>query len=193
MKSTLTLLLLCLCTGFARAQALDSLKFPLDADTHRITYAEVVPVEGASQAELYARAKLWFASTFKSAKDVVQAEDKEAGVLQGKGWQDIYIKSMGIPSASKLWYTVKLAVKDGRYRYEVTEFEIQSYPSKYVYNPTPTSAESILLKEKVSGMVKGIIRQERQQVDGAAHQLVTAIRSGMAKPAAGTSGGKSDW
>jgi hypothetical protein len=173
--------------------AADSIKFPIDPTSQRITYSEVVQQPGVSQAELYARAKLWFANTFKSAKDVVQAEDKDAGVMQGTGWQDIYIKSMGIPSASKLWYTVKLAAKEGRYRYEITEFRLQSYPSKYIYNPTPTPIENGILNPKPSGMVKGIIRQEKQQLDAAAHQLITSIEGGMSKPAAGTSAGKSDW
>ena len=96
MKQLLTLLL-CLCASFAHAQALDSLKFPIDPDSHLITFSEVVQAPGVSQAELYARAKLWFAGTFKSAKDVEQADEKEAGVVQGTGWQDIYTKVMGLP------------------------------------------------------------------------------------------------
>lgn len=189
---TLFTLLLCLCATLAHAQVLDSLKFPIDPDTHLITYTEVVSAQGIPQTELYARAKLWFAGTFKSAKDVVQADEKEAGVVQGAGWQTIYIKSMGIPSPLKLWYTVKLAVKDGRYKYDISSFRTEAEVSKYNLNPTANPVEGTLLMEKTPGVFRGIYRQERRQLNDAAVALVSSIKAGMSKPAAGTTGGK-DW
>jgi len=141
---------------------------------------------------LYARAKLWFAGNFKSAKDVVQADEKEAGVVQGTGWQTIIIKSMGIPGPMKLWYTVKLAVKDGRYKYDISSFRTEGEVSKYNLNPVANPVEPTLLMVKSPAMFRGIYRQERQQLNDAALALTSSIKAGMSKPAAGTTGGK-DW
>jgi hypothetical protein len=191
MKSILSLLL-CLWASWASAQVqpADTLKLPIDPETKRITYSAVVQEPGASQGELYARAKLWFAGAFKSAKDVVQADEKEAGVVQGTGWQDVYIKVILSPTASKLWYTVKLAVKDGRYKYDISEFRLQEYSSTYNLNPQPYAAEGILIEVK---QFRKIRLQQRVQIDLAATQLVASIKASMSRPAAGTSAGKSDW
>jgi hypothetical protein len=192
MKKLLTLLF-CLSASWASAQAVgDTIKLPVSADTHLVTYSEVVQAPGVSQSELYSRAKLWFASTFKSAKDVVQADEKEAGVVQGTGWSTTYVKSLGIPSPQKLWYTVKIAVKDGRYKYDISSFQIENEAGQYNRNPTPYPVERALLAEKSKGMVGKILGQQRQNVKDAALTLASTIKEGMNKPAAGTAGGK-EW
>nr|GFD13861.1 hypothetical protein [Tanacetum cinerariifolium] len=99
---------------------------PIDPTSGRVLYTEVVPAAGASQAELYARAKLWFADTFKATKAVVQADDKEAGIIQGTAFQDIVVAGGGMPTALKLWYTVKIALKDGRYKYDINDLRVQN-------------------------------------------------------------------
>jgi hypothetical protein len=51
----------------------------------KINFSAVVPVEGATKDELYARTKLWFANAFTSANDVIQLDDPERGIVLGKG------------------------------------------------------------------------------------------------------------
>ena len=50
---------------------------PKDASTGKISYSEVIQLPGTTKNELYARGKLWFAKTFNSAQNVIQADDKE--------------------------------------------------------------------------------------------------------------------
>jgi hypothetical protein len=159
---------------------------PFDPTTGKLVYTEVVQVPGASQAELYARAKLWFASTFKSAKDVVQAEDKEAGIIQGTGFQEIIVMAMGLPIHERLWYTIKIAIKEGRYKYDITDFRVQNYPSRYNLNPSePVAAEGYLKTDK-KGAMQGLVRSTRREVAFAGTNMTTSITSGMSKPAAGS-------
>jgi hypothetical protein len=166
---------------------------PFDPATGRILYTEVVQVPGASQAELYARAKLWFADTFKSTKDVVQAADKEAGVIQGTGFQGITVVVMGTHTPLRLWYTVKIALKEGRYKYDITEFRVQSYPSQYNLQPfEPAPAEPYIDLDKKKGTALSVARSARREVTSAGTLLASSIAAGMSKPAAGTTAGK-DW
>lgn len=83
-----------------------------------VTYTAVIHVESADKNTLYTRAKKWFVDTYKSAKDVIQLDDKENGEITGKGnfkisyyTRDPYIS-----------HTVSIFVKDGRYKYIITGF-----------------------------------------------------------------------
>jgi hypothetical protein len=159
---------------------------PFDPASGKIDYSEVVQVAGANQAELYARAKLWFADTFKSAKAVVQADDKDTGIIQGTAFQDISVVAMGIPSAVKLWYTIKIALKDGRYKYDITDLRVQNYPSQYNLSPgEPTPAEAYINTDQKKGIPLSIASSARREVAIAGTALSASITAGMNKPAAG--------
>jgi hypothetical protein len=122
------LLLTCLLWATV-ASAQSALKtLPTDSASGKIAYQAVVMVPGASKAELYSRAREWVATEFRSAKDVVQMDDKEAGKLVARGFVPKRIGSVSArPSAgNQFWRTIKIYVKDGRYRYEITDFAIES-------------------------------------------------------------------
>lgn len=100
----------------------------------KVTYVDVVQVDSISKDELYKRTKRWFIDTYKSAKDVIQLDDKENGEVIGKGffetyWQITFYSGQNI----NVWQTIKVQVKDGRYRYEITDFNVKYYvsPSQY--------------------------------------------------------------
>jgi len=85
----------------------------------KVKYSEVIQVEGSKAGLLYGKAKLWFASAFRSAQDVIQLDDRENGNILGKGLIMKEEKS-GLTQIRKTWYfTVKVQVKDGRYRAEI--------------------------------------------------------------------------
>ena len=197
MKSLLTLLLLCLTAGLAHAQAADSIQLPVDPGTHRITYAGVVQVPGVSQAELYTRAKLWFAETFKSGKDVIQADEKEAGIVQGKGWSpaEAHLLGKNLPvSELRLWHTVKLACREGRYRYEITDFK----------SGVAGAGEQSTMEDLLATWVKAATKNGKptkhalandelhQAVSNCGNGLAASIKEGMARKPGSTSNGK-DW
>jgi len=175
------------------AGALTVKAIPFDPATSRILYTEVVQALGASQTELYTRAKLWFASTFKSAKAVVQADEKDAGVIQGTAFQDVYVSTGAFTYTEKLWYTVKMVLRDGRYKYEISDFRMQGYPSQYNLNPgEPTPAEGYISIDQKKGMTLNLARSAGRAIAQAGNALSTSITDGMSKPAAGTAAGK-DW
>jgi hypothetical protein len=97
-------------------------------------YSEVVQIEGKTAQQLYTTAREWFAKTFVSANDVIQMEDPVSGKIIGKGSNHItesYVVGKGITVMhTKIdWYpnfTLKIEVKDGRYKYELTDIKIKS-------------------------------------------------------------------
>lgn len=89
-----------------------------------LTYTEVVQVDSVSQNELYNRAKVWFATAYNSSNDVLQIDNKEGGEFIGKAVLD-YIPNVHSGSAQtkgNIKYTIKIFVKEGRYKYIITDF-----------------------------------------------------------------------
>ena len=90
----------------------------------KINYTEIVKIDSSiNKATLFLNAKMFFVNEFKSAKDVIQLEDRESGTIIGKGYFT-YNWDMGKNSyvEMKIWHTIKLTIKDGKYRYEITDF-----------------------------------------------------------------------
>lgn len=91
---------------------------PIDPQTKLITYQTVVPVPGVSASELYSRAKLWVANAYRSAKNVIDLDDKEGGRLVVKG---NFTVSAGLMGGSQTYrHQLTIEVKDGRFRYTLT-------------------------------------------------------------------------
>ncbi|WP_352422269.1 DUF4468 domain-containing protein [Proteiniphilum sp.] len=79
----------------------------------KVFYTEVVNVENSKSIELYNNAKMWIASTFKSAKSVIQS-DVEGTSIVVKGRLN-YVTDGDSP------FILTIQFKDGRYKYELTD------------------------------------------------------------------------
>lgn len=91
--------------------------------TSPITVEEVVQVEGASPTALYTAARTWFATEYTSANDVIQMDDPEAGVVVGRGQFTFSTgKLMTVCYTGPVTYTIKVEVREARYKVEVTDF-----------------------------------------------------------------------
>ncbi|RZK33076.1 MAG: DUF4468 domain-containing protein, partial [Hymenobacter sp.] len=75
---------------------LDGTELPFDPATHQITYQGVVEVAGATKEQLYTRAYEWLAKAYRSANDVIQMQDKEAGRLVGKVRREAAGAALGV-------------------------------------------------------------------------------------------------
>jgi hypothetical protein len=109
------------------AQAPTETTLPVDTETKRVTHTGVVAVQGASQTELYTRAKLWLALTYDEAKDVIKVDEKDAGLLVIRAYTDIPVgltPSSDPPISRELGYTMILNFKDGRYKYTITNYQL---------------------------------------------------------------------
>ena len=123
MKKTLLLLLF-----FYSLQAAGQVSpLPLDSITHKVTYQGVVRVIGASQADLYSRAREWFATSFGPDKAVLEMDDRQTGKLVGNASSTFFMAG-GSGSAVPMLVQrrIRVEVKDGRYHYTITDFTLSS-------------------------------------------------------------------
>ena len=120
-------LLLCLFTSLGYSQP-----FPIDSVTHRITYQEVVSLDSSfSKEKLFARAHEWFAKTFKDSRSVIQMDDPSSGKLVGKASLQVFVTALWMKyEAGWVKFTVSIATKDSRYRYQITDFSHDGAGSK---------------------------------------------------------------
>lgn len=167
MNKRLSVFMLCffllpLCTN-AYSQ---DITVPLKDD--KIFYEQVDSVTGLSKDQLYTRAKLWMANAFASAKDVIQMDDKEAGLLVGKGHFNIH--STGLGSAT--WpcnFTISLTAKDGKYRVQLYNFTYgqANHSMESVYEAYKKGkmkkATGAMLKE-MDAQALGIVKSINQQL-----------------------------
>lgn len=111
MKNIISIFLLLIASNSSFGQS----DIPFPTVDGRINFSEVVTVEDANKGELYARAKLWFANSFDSSNHVIQLDDKDNGIVLGKG--KISEKNSG---GKKTWeFTVKIQLKEGRYKADI--------------------------------------------------------------------------
>jgi hypothetical protein len=92
--------------------------FPLSA-------SEVVPVNGASKDQLYSTALTWIGTAFKSAKATIDLADSTGGQIIAKPEME-FVPASRLGSACTrgvISYVVSIAVKEGRYKYEIGSFD----------------------------------------------------------------------
>jgi len=98
------------------------LKMPVDPDTKLITYKEVVTTAG-TPAELYIRAIAWINKQYKNPADATKVRDPASGLIEIIHRFEITQKVQGVTlMAGVVDYSMKLELKDGRYRYTITNF-----------------------------------------------------------------------
>jgi hypothetical protein len=90
-----------------------------------LTYSEVIEVPEVDKSQLFVRGREWFNENFKSSKDVLQIADKETGELSGKGVMEVifvfrYMGERKFPTDVN--FQMSVWVKDGKYKYEITNF-----------------------------------------------------------------------
>lgn len=108
----LTFLFFCIVALFLKVNAQESIKF-----------SKVIQAEGMDKTALFVALNDWFATNYNSAQDVLQMSDKEAGVIIGKGNFDYtYGDAMHSSFDGIIKYTIKVYVKDNRYKVDLMSF-----------------------------------------------------------------------
>jgi len=94
--------------------------FPTDSG--EIKYQEVVNVDSTLTAtQLYLRGKSWIAEEFNSAQDVIQMDEDNKLIVKA------YLKKghNSMVQNPQTWFTLKLEVKEGKYRYTLTDIRYE--------------------------------------------------------------------
>lgn len=111
-------------------EAAQNLSSELKLDKNNaLTYVQVVEAEGRSKEQLYITLNYWYTNTFNDGKAVIELNDKESGVIIGKG----YVEGIATHTGGMNQYKVNLRpiiktdIKDGKIRitYTVPFYDVE--------------------------------------------------------------------
>ncbi|GDX53515.1 hypothetical protein LBMAG27_25620 [Bacteroidota bacterium] len=154
---------------------------PIDSVTGMVIYKSIQKIDSASKDELYSRAKVWIATTFNSANDVIQLDDKTNGQIIIKGKYSF--KNYNIESFIPL--NISIGIKDGKYKIEITEIIYNYFNQLNGINKWETvSIENIYPisnYENGKGWKKIMIEATNKIADECS-EIISSFNSAMAKP-----------
>lgn len=87
-----------------------------------LKFEKVIKTDSIGKNLLYSTINDWFATTYNSANDVIQMSDKDAGIIIGNGSMTYNRKGMYTCYGGYIKYTIKIYVKDNRYKVVLTNF-----------------------------------------------------------------------
>jgi len=158
-------------TPFVNAQ--DSL--PID-ENDQVAFSEVVEVKALSKGELYANAKAWISTYFKSSR-VIKGEDDLDGTINCKSMFQVFSDVSKGKKAGFVNYKMDLFIKDNRYKYEIYALKHVDHTDQVgsggkQENATPYCGFK-KLKEEIWISIK------EQALDNI-KEIITALKEGMA-------------
>ena len=164
--------------GASFAQA-DGSSLPISPDTKLITYQDVVKADGLSK-QLFNRAVNWINVNYKNPADVTKVRNPESGLIEILHRFDLSrIDDKGNKvAAGVVIYTLRLELKDGRYRYTITDMSLKSasrFPverwldkTDKAYNPNYALFLTQLdkqVKEVIASLKKGMLSDVQPKKD----------------------------
>jgi hypothetical protein len=83
---------------------------------------KVVDVPGYNKGQIFERSKMWFVENFRSAKSVIEYDNKDEGILIGKCVMELPVSDIRAMSTLpwRFKFTVKEEAKDNRLRLTYT-------------------------------------------------------------------------
>lgn len=99
-------------------------------------FTGVVSVDSTiTKNQLYQKSRQWFAEIFKSSKSVIENEDKDEGIIYGKGIIDMKDDAQGYVS-----FALSIRCKDGRIKYTFNDFMQYGARSVNIYGTTSSGS-----------------------------------------------------
>lgn len=175
--------LLILCT--ASISSMGQFKHPLPTVDNEINFNDVVTVDSVRKDELYARTKLWFADAFKSSKDVIQLDDRENGIVLGKG--AIQRREGGLSNVVKTWrFTVKIQIKDGKYKANIynIDYTFEMPGNNIGAGPSNIDLNSYFNDSRIykkDGSLKDVALKFANETNDIFNTLLSSIKKSLSK------------
>jgi hypothetical protein len=156
----------------------DSLAVPRDLATGLVRYTGEATAPG-TQAELMGRAKVWFATGFRT-KEVMQVQDAATGALVGKAFSEVFIQTSE-SAMHRLDYIIQVTCHDGGYRYSISSFAFGQYLGSYG-GASGTPAERLIFAATPNGKQRTIALKHKTELYRVAQELQQQLRAAMSKP-----------
>ena len=88
-----------------------------------VEFAKVIQTDSVGKALIYVNVKEWFMSSFNSGKDVIQMDDKEAGMIIGNGAMDYSYGGLAMSCLDgHISFSIKVEMKDNRIKVTLYNF-----------------------------------------------------------------------
>ena len=143
-----------------------------------MTYSKVIQADSLDKTSIYVALRAWFSETYKSSNAVIQMDDKDAGIIIGKGTTKYSYGGM-VYSCYEGYvnYTVKVQIRDGRYKAEVSNINHEVLPgnSKGCILGLITTAE----KHSEKGMQKGYDNKVADDIKSKMKEYSEKLFTGM--------------
>lgn len=134
----------------------------------KVFYEVVDTISNTSKADLYNKSKIWFVNTFNSAKAVLQMDDKEAGIIMGKGITPYNGGNVITgPMRNSINYTININLKDNKWRIQVYDI--------YVSNENATYTPEYCLKYPKMN------KKKLEKIDDNVKELIASYKSAICK------------
>jgi len=148
-------------------------QMPIDPDTKLITYKEVVTIAG-TPAELFNRAIQWVNKQYKNPVDATKVRDQASGIIEIVHRIELTRIEQGATIlAGRVDYSMKLEMKDGRYRYTITNFNVKDLSRQPL--------ERYMDKKDPSYIP--LWDDYLKQVDNFTRKMIESLKQGMQPPA----------
>ena len=183
MKQLLLFTIMALMSVASYAQSweddLENYEVPKDEDGY-VTFTEVIDVAGASEEELFKRAQLWFADYYNLDDVTVQFSDLASGGIAAEA-NKMFESGPLIKISYRMNYSLRLLVKDGRYKYVLSRIHFY-YEPENESNHLDESAEVWLVRDnlyKKNGKLKKNSLQFREDVFTIIFDVINSMKEGM--------------
>lgn len=138
------LLLLPAAMVWAQKQPLAAPELPRSEENNQVYYMEVVTQE-APAAELFKRSVIWYRKFYKNPTGVLELYDSLENKLVLKPQFAVFRDKKGVQTqAGIVKYTLTLACREGRYRYEIKDVNLKAasyFPIERLFNPNDPDIE----------------------------------------------------
>ena len=149
---------------------------PLNKESGKIEYSETVPL-GGNRSELFNRGKAVVESTFKSARDVVEAEGQDEGYILLRGLAILDIKGHDEKiSEVPMHFRLHLQFRNNEYTYTITDISLQS-PADSLHERTPLE-ETLISRQEFRQLIVEELKDSGVPASAAVidHALAQAIQ-----------------
>ncbi|MFO8055005.1 MAG: DUF4468 domain-containing protein [Bacteroidales bacterium] len=178
-KNLLTVLLI-MQVNWLFSQESDEVSFPVNDNTGKIEYQEVIEAEGKAN-KLFYRAVTWMNDHWENARGMIKKQDKVNGILEAHVRFDIKLKDEDgdfMKKAGRAVYVLKMEFKDGRFRYTINDLHLlrkSPFPLENWIDPDssyyPDRKPEVLkfikqeIEETIESMKEGMKKEEEIEDD----------------------------
>lgn len=108
----------------------DTLHYAFSLKDNKVYYERVIEIPGKKKENLYMITKSWGVNNFNSQKDVVQADDKEAGIIAYKFFFKKTFRApkvLGVENSAdwQFWQVMKVYIKDDKAKIIIEDVQLK--------------------------------------------------------------------